>query len=105
MTSEVHTHDTEFVPVMSLTSMDVLVGESGGLSAVYNVEPSNVMMGCLAVETEHGTLYLDADEDTIAVLRRLPWKPVEGDSCPSCPDVLYEHEDGTRCDSCGWRAS
>lgn len=69
--SETHTHDTEFVPVMSLTSMDVLVGESGGLSAVYNVEPSNVMMGCLAVETEHGTLYLDADDDEILVLRRM----------------------------------
>lgn len=60
-------HDTIEVLAKDLDSTHVLVGESGGLSAVYDVEPSYIMPGCVAVETEHGTLYLDAD-DACAVL-------------------------------------
>lgn len=39
----------------------VLVGEMGGLSNIYEVNPSSSIPGLLAVETEHGFLYLDPD--------------------------------------------
>jgi len=39
----------------------VLIGGMGGQSNVYEVEPSNSLPGLLAVETEHGFLYLDPD--------------------------------------------
>lgn len=46
-----------------LDSGDTLVGESGGLSAIYDVSTSSSIPGLLAVETEHGFLYLDPDEE------------------------------------------
>lgn len=42
---------------------DVLVGYKGGRSYVEEVNDSNTMPGMLVVETEHGFLYLDPDED------------------------------------------
>jgi len=42
---------------------DVLIGYKGGLSAVEDVYPSNTVPGMLTVETEHGFLYLDPEED------------------------------------------
>lgn len=47
----------------ALESGDVLIGESGGLSMVYEVAPSSSLPGLLAVETEHGFLYLDPDSE------------------------------------------
>jgi hypothetical protein len=48
----------------NLQAGDVLVGSKSGESRVVGeVEPSNVMMGCIAIETEHGTLYMDSDEE------------------------------------------
>lgn len=42
-----------------------LVGDHGGLSLVVgDVEPSGLVMGTIAFETEHGTLYLDPDSET-----------------------------------------
>jgi hypothetical protein len=64
-----HDYRTQDVAASTLTSRDVLVGESGGLSAVYDSYPSAEMPGCLAVETEHGTLYLDGDEDCTVLHR------------------------------------
>lgn len=61
--TEVHTYDTKKVLGKALDSTSVLVGESGGLSAVYEVNPSAVLIGCLVLETEHGPLYLDPDEE------------------------------------------
>lgn len=46
-----------------LNEMHVLVGTYGGRSAVENVEPSSSLPGKLLVETEHGPLYLDPDEE------------------------------------------
>ena len=46
-----------------LDSGDTLVGESGGHSQIYEVNPSSSLPGLLAVETEHGFLYLDPDEE------------------------------------------
>lgn len=59
-----HEHPTKPVNTKLLDSTMVLVGESGGLSAIYeNAEPSSSMPGIWRVETEHGPLYLDPDED------------------------------------------
>lgn len=57
------THDYPTVDVLGrhLDSAHVLVGDSGGLSAVYEAEPSDAMPGLMCVETEHGPLYLDPD--------------------------------------------
>lgn len=41
----------------------VLVGDNGGLSAITGeVSPSSAHPGCMMVETEHGTLYFEDDE-------------------------------------------
>lgn len=41
-----------------------IVGDAGGLSRITGeVYPSNVMSGCLGVETEHGVIYLEEEED------------------------------------------
>lgn len=41
-----------------------LVGGHGGLALIVgDIEASSLMMGSLAVETEHGTIYLDPDGD------------------------------------------
>lgn len=65
--NEVHTYDTSQVSVYQLNSSHVLVGECGGLSAVFDVYNSYAMPGCYAVETEHGTLYLGST-DLVEVL-------------------------------------
>ena len=57
-----HEYDTTTKLASALTNEDTLVGESGGLSSVYEVEPSNRMVGLLVVTTEHGPLYLDPDQ-------------------------------------------
>ena len=53
--------DTFTKSAWGLEPGDVLVGSAGGRTVVENVEPSSAMPGLLAVETEHGTLYLDPD--------------------------------------------
>ena len=40
-----------------------LVGESGGLSAIYDCRPNTLVDGLLTVETEHGMLLLDPDTE------------------------------------------
>jgi hypothetical protein len=57
------THDYETRPVLgkNLTAEHVLVGESGGLSAVYDTTGSSLVLGCVVVTTEHGALYLDPE--------------------------------------------
>ena len=56
-----HDYDTRPVPGKDLTGEHVLVGESGGLSAVYDCNPSSRVFGLVVVTTEHGHLYLDPD--------------------------------------------
>lgn len=62
-----HDYDTLTLPVTNLTLQHTLVGESGGLSAVYNVE-DDLAFGCLVVETEHGYLHFapDAEVEVLA---------------------------------------
>lgn len=45
-----------------------LVGASGGLSSIFDSRMSSLVTGLLTVETEHGMLLLDPDEqyDVIA---------------------------------------
>lgn len=56
-----HDYDTALVRADTLNSTHVLVGESGGLSAIYDVRPcrSRALMDKVEVETEHGVLYFD----------------------------------------------
>lgn len=63
--TDTHDHAVKLLPAKRLDNTHVLIGESGGLSAVYSVEDG--AMGGLAVETEHGTLYLN-HEDEVSVL-------------------------------------
>jgi hypothetical protein len=65
--SATHDYTTLVLPAHNLTLQHTLVGESGGLSAVYNVEPSSAMPGCLAIETEHGYLYAVADAEVVVL--------------------------------------
>lgn len=60
--TEVHTHDTVLLPVSNLTLQHTLVGESGGLSAVYDVTFS-AALGQFVVETEHGYLHVAPDAE------------------------------------------
>lgn len=55
-------HATRPVLGSDLDNTMVLVGDSGGLSAIYEVGNSAVMSHMLVVETEHGPLYLDPTE-------------------------------------------
>lgn len=49
----------------NLVPGDYLVGDEGNLAAVYEVTPSSSMPGLMAVETEFGFLYLDADPEQV----------------------------------------
>jgi hypothetical protein len=53
--------DKIFKTANNLVSGDVVIGSAGGRTLVENVEPSSAMPGLLAVETEHGTLYVDPE--------------------------------------------
>ena len=54
---------TKTVKGRDLDHTHVLVGESGGLCAIYEAPKSGMVMGLLNVETEHGFLLLDPDAD------------------------------------------
>jgi hypothetical protein len=57
-----HDHDTLPVKPADLDPSMVIVGECGGLSAIFEApEESNVLPGHYLVTTEHGNLYLDGD--------------------------------------------
>lgn len=62
--AETHDFKTEVVEARDLQNFDVLVGECGGLSAVFGV--SVKVDGTCWVDTEHGTLltYPEAEFDT-----------------------------------------
>ena len=62
-------YDYQFCIVKNLQNTDVLIGESGGLSAIYNIEKSIAMNECLVLETEHGSVYIHADM-TVAIMKR-----------------------------------
>ena len=91
-----HEHATVPVSVTRLNATHTLVGESGGLSSVYDPQPSSALSGLWRVETEHGPLYLDPDT-LVDVLTAFDHEAV--------PDDLPEPED--RCKDCAapitWR--
>lgn len=58
-----HDYNTKFVLGKDLDHTMVLVGDSGGLCAIYANYQSGAMPGLRALETEHGPLYLDPDEE------------------------------------------
>lgn len=57
----VHEYPYKAVEGSRLDGTMTLIGESGGLSSIYEVKPSSAMPGLLQAETEHGLLYLDPD--------------------------------------------
>jgi hypothetical protein len=61
--ADTHDYETRVIPVSALTDADTLVGESGGLSAVYEVRDTGAFPGFILVATEHGTLLVDPDRD------------------------------------------
>jgi hypothetical protein len=63
-------YECQEVKGSDLQGTDVLIGESGGISAIYEIGTSDVMWPLLCAETEHGPLYLDPDE-TYLILERL----------------------------------
>lgn len=67
-----HDYPTKMILAKDLNDTHVLVGESGGLSAVYDSAPSSAMPGLTWVETEHGPLYLDPDHE-YAVYNPVGW--------------------------------
>ena len=56
-----HDYETKMLLPLELDETSVLVGECGGLSAVFEAGPSHASPGFWRVETEHGSLYLDPD--------------------------------------------
>lgn len=57
-----HDYATRDMLASEIDDTMVLVGESGGLSAVYESAPSAALPGLQLVTTEHGPLLLDPDE-------------------------------------------
>lgn len=54
----------KYVTPGNLEGGELLAGDAGGFSRITGeVYASNVMPGMHAVETEHGTLYLDSDQE------------------------------------------
>jgi hypothetical protein len=51
-----------------IASGNTLVGDSGGLSLIYETSESSIMLGLLKVDTEHGSLYLDPEKDYEIIL-------------------------------------
>jgi hypothetical protein len=67
--NSVHEYPSKFVKANQLTNSDTMIGESGGLSSCYNnAEASSAMVGLVVIETEHGSLYLDPEEDVEVLL-------------------------------------
>lgn len=56
------THETTSVKVTALNGTHVLVGECGGLSAVYNVQQSTIIPGSYEIECEHGVLFVHKEQ-------------------------------------------
>ena len=61
--SDAHDHSVTLVKASAINGTHVLVGECGGLSAVFEAGPAHSAPGFWRVETEHGPLYLDPDEE------------------------------------------
>ena len=59
------THDYNTIKILGkdLDSTMVLVGDSGGLSSIYSDPKRGMVSGLVNLETEHGFLLLDPDEE------------------------------------------
>lgn len=75
ITSTVHVSDLARIIEDPTRGTISLRGDSGGISLITgNIQPSGLIKGTVSIETEHGTIYLDADlevqisEDTASTL-------------------------------------
>lgn len=57
------TYPTIAKAALDLASGDVLVGDAGGTTTVYDARPHSLLAGFVTVETEHGMFVLDDDRD------------------------------------------
>ena len=48
-----------------LTNEDVLIGKCEGYSAIIKVYATSALSGLMLLETEHGDLYLDPDQESV----------------------------------------
>lgn len=85
-------HNTRTVRVKDLDGSEgyALVGDQGGITNITGeVYDSSVIPGCKAIEVEHGTLYVDNDEE-IGVLDSwpLPVQVTEQDLIEQARDLM-----------------
>ena len=67
--SSVFEGDMVVVHPEDLDNTMTLVGECGGLSSIIgDCGPSDAMPGLYRIETEHGALYLDPEEEVAVLL-------------------------------------
>jgi alkanesulfonate monooxygenase SsuD/methylene tetrahydromethanopterin reductase-like flavin-dependent oxidoreductase (luciferase family) len=57
-----HDYPTKEIKAKELTKEHVLVGRSGGLSAVYEVIPLDMNRSTYTIATEHGSLRMHAEQ-------------------------------------------
>jgi hypothetical protein len=60
--TQTHDYTTKSIKGSDLDNTMTLVGESGGLSSIYDTRMGTLNPVLLTVETEHGMLLLDPDE-------------------------------------------
>lgn len=65
-----HGYDCEIVNGKNIEHSDILIGDNGGWSSIYEIERSALMEGMIVCYTEHGALYLDEDLD-YCILKRI----------------------------------
>ena len=61
--SDVDTPALTDKPALDLAPGDILYGESGNISEVYETNPHSLLPGFVTVRTEHGPLLLDDDRE------------------------------------------
>lgn len=77
-----------------------LVGNNGGLSFITGqIDESGLVMGALAIETEHGTLYIDPDEQILISEENRP--DLIAPSNEAQPTAT-PYSTGKRCEALAW---
>jgi hypothetical protein len=61
-------YEYQVVQVENLHDSDVLIGECGGLSAVFKIYDS-VFQSCSEIQTEHGSLHLHKSSKVVIIKR------------------------------------
>jgi len=65
--ADTHDYETRTVRGDQLNGTMTLVGESGGLSSIYETRMGSLISVLLTVETEHGMLLLDPETEHLVL--------------------------------------